>query len=336
MSLGIMKKLLLAILATTALAACSDHTIDATPNVAIEFGIADTRAENEDAINIDKFKVFGQMSCAPDEAYDTPNDIEYISIFDQDTIYLNDGVYTYDKKRYWVDDRTFHFFAVWPLSTEVTVDASFQYQLDFTTPDTADADLLADHYSTYVDPNIQVVNRIVPIEFTHLLSKVALKITRDGANNQLDNFWVKSVQLTNIKRGGTFTTSRFNQAGSWYFNDEIINFKKEYDTPIPLNLNGEESSQLIPWNGLLLIPQAIQPGNLELVIEYQYQAEGQTDSTNSIEDRTVRTYIPAMSWVANQSYVYHLVLKESNVISFKQIEVAEWGSHLTGGTIIIK
>ena len=96
----------------------------------IRFGEAVTRAAITNADDITEFKVYAEMNLVPDNATDGSN-LQWVSLFDGgEKVYRdnnNDGVtdttgdFTYNNTRYWVNDRTFNFFAVHPYETEVVV-----------------------------------------------------------------------------------------------------------------------------------------------------------------------------------------------------------------------
>ena len=323
----------------------------------IRFGEAVTRAAITDAEEITEFKVYAEMNLGPDNATDGSNQ-QWVSLFDGgEKVYRdnnNDGVtdttgdFTYNNTRYWVNDRTFNFFAVHPYETEVVVsnngDSSDAYSIQFETPESADMDFLYASVTQETEAD-QEAYQTVNFELKHITSKIKFEITRDGNNNQNDRFWIKSITLSNIKKSGTVTVAPANTDTqvSWTYGDAPINFKKEYSEYFEIGVQGDPNASAdmcTPWNdGLLLMPQNVEARKIELKIAYQYQLEGaNADETKrgEVENREIITSIPAIEWKSNTSYCYKLQLKETNLITFSQIEVAGWGSNITGGTIIIK
>lgn len=304
----------------------------------IKFGTASTRAKVESLDDILDFGVYAQMSETPDEDYETQSDIVYTHILEGAKVARTDkdsNDWDYEDEQYWVNGRTFHFFAYWPSSLETRI-YDDSYQLDYKTPVTADDDLLADYYSIYIDPNFSDYP-VVDFTFDRLLTKVRLELEQDWLKNQYDKFWIKSVKLENVKADGTLTTSRFDKEGNWYFGEEKFSKEVKYGGDQGLFIKNQTIS---PWGGagvgLHLIPQPIALNEIALTLEYDYQQGGQNDQNAEIKTNVVRASIPAGEWKAGNTYTYKVKLYKDNLIVFSNIAVELWGEPLTGGTIIIK
>ena len=361
MSLGIMKKLLLAILATTALAACSDHTIDATPNVAIEFGDLKTRAAINNADEILQFGVYAQMNLAGDndtsvDGNGNPLNTTFIDLLSNEKISRVDAAspWTYTNTRYWVDDRTFRFFAYCPYlengskSEQIglwkieptSISDKDGYALSFTTPDAADADFI-----TAFEPVVTVTNQenypTVDFKFEHELTKVSLKIWRDGAKNKNDEMYLKSVEFTGVKKSGTFYTSIFNDVeDNWTYGTETMQLSETYTTAVQLgaatigeNSNIQGSGTVAPFSELILIPQTLSGSKISIV--YEHLRSGATDRETKKIDIQLP---PATTWRAGQNIVYNVLLSDVKDITLYYIQttISAWGTPQTGGTVIIK
>ena len=103
-----------------AFAACSSETLDSADKQkeesVIHFGNLDTREVISNADQIDEFGVFAEQTVGDDES-------AYVKLLENEKVYF-DGDWTYDNKRYWIDNRTFHFFAVYPYFSDI-----FRYPL---------------------------------------------------------------------------------------------------------------------------------------------------------------------------------------------------------------
>jgi hypothetical protein len=89
----------------------------------------------------------------------------------------------------------------------------------------------------------------------------------------------------------------------------------------------------------MLIPQTISPGVVNIRVKYTFVDKYVVDGVEHIADpveKVVDTFLPAITWGAGQQYTYTMTLHEDDLITFKQIEVATWGSPQQGGAIIIK
>jgi hypothetical protein len=285
------------------------------------------------------FKVYGEMSRTPDKDYQTPNDVEYVHIFDATTVSrpsAESNEWSYDVPRYWHNNLTYHFFAVWPstLNTSIYDDG---YQIQYEAPLTADDDVLVAYYSTYIEEDATTYPAVT-LNFGRILSKVRFEIEQDWVKNPSDNFWIESVKIENVKRGGTLTTSRFNKVGSWYYGEDKLNFEKVYDGEHGDLLEHHEI--ITPWGGegvgLHFVAQPIALNEISLTIKYSYQQNGRIENTAPIETTTVTKSLPVGEWAPGKTYTYNVKLYKDNLIVFTSIAVEEWGEPITGGTIIIK
>ena len=308
----------------------------------IEFGAGSTRAKVSSLDDITAFGVYAQMSLEPDENYETPNDIVYNHILENEKVYRENSEtneWFYDDTQYWVNNRTFHFFAFWPhtLTSRISGD---NYQLDYTTPKTADDDILTGYNSIFVDTEL-VDYPTVSFDFSRVLTKVRLEIEQDWTKNSGDKFWIKSVKLQNVKNSGTLITSRFDKKGTWQYGEDKFSRENSYvDEENPHGLLFEHQKIVAPWGGesvgLHLIPQPIALNDIALTFEYAYQQNGQNADTAEIETTTVKTSLPAGEWLPGMTYTYKVKLYKDNLIVFSNISIQPWGEPITGGTIIIK
>lgn len=328
--------------------ACSSSSVEEIPSQAeeqVSIGFKtkalNSRASVSGVSDIKDFKVYAVMSEEPDEDYEQPSDVVYNHILENERVYwnatLNSGAggFMYDNTRYWVKDRTFHFFGFWPADIHADIDG-VSYNLTYSaTVASAEAkdDLLTFHSSTYVEPN-QTTFEAVPVTFNRALTQISSEITQDFVSNPYDKFCVTSVTFSGIKAGGTLTTSRFDKTGQWDLTDDKLSFSKEYTAP------GERltTNPLVVFNGLNLVPQKIDNSNnkIAFVVNYTYQQGDSNGLTGEVENKTATINLPISEWLPGRKYNYNLVLYKNNLIEFRNITVSTWGEQPDAGTIIIK
>ena len=201
----------------------------------------------------------------------------------------------------------------------------------FTTPATADEDLVLAH-ATY-NTGIEETPTTVAMNFEHMLAKIYFKVHYDTKGNKDDKFTLKEFSISNIKQEGTLQSPFNSTTVSWSANPlQNIEFKWEGEY--------EFGNELSLWqDGLMLIPQTISPGVVNIRVKYTFVDHYVVDGVEHIADpveKVVDTFLPAITWSAGQQYTYTMTLHEDDLITFKQIEVATWGSPQQGGAIIIK
>ena len=131
------------------LASCSDEFDDnPNPAKAIVFDNDQTRALVESADEILKMGVFAQINCGDVEKSEAGSN-SYVMILDNEEVSRTSpsAPWGYEHTCYWVEDRVYHFFAVWPYSGEnssvtnvtkvepVDGDGPFGYSVTFETPE---------------------------------------------------------------------------------------------------------------------------------------------------------------------------------------------------------
>lgn len=328
------------------LASCStEELIDKEQtDIPIKFGEVKTRAEVSSSADVLDFSVFAEMTYLNDdgtEAKDENNNKLYISLLDNEKVYRNSSSeeFTYTNTRYWVKERTFRFFGVYPY-TESGIDrvddlknegSTFEYTgytVDFTTPATADTDLMVAHkqetteiagtYPSYVE-----------MGFQHLLSKISFNIKQDASKNPYDEFTITKMTIMGVKKSGTYRTS--NHAGytdNWNLNNDAIIINKIFEGDgVTINSTGVD---VLGANkkGFLLLPQNTE--NIQVAIEYKYKQKGQT--TGIAKEATGK--LSGANWEAGKHYNYSLTLSVDNLIYFSTPTVETWGTAQSIGTII--
>ena len=353
-----MKRFILSIFVAAAiLSGCNEVETEGN-NTPICFGEASTRAEIKNASEIKEFKVYAEVNLGSDSAPDGSDsaadgsNLQWIPLLEGERVYRDnngDGVtddtgnFTYDNTRYWVNDRTFYFFAVYPHETEVVVNnneavnGSSTYTVNFNTPATADTDLLV--AGVPVDTNSgRPAPETVAFDFSHALTQMNIKVFYDTKKNPGDRFRVKKISLTGVRKQGLLT---FASEVTWTpSTNEVLNFVADFgEKPKELDatLSDDEKYAWLSENYLMLIPQAIALNQVKLVIEYQFlPGKGEPTEENPWVDRKVEAYLPTTQWPGGKKITYSVSLYENNDIVFSKPVVESWGEPQSGGTIIIK
>lgn len=338
-----MKRLLSIFIVACALVSCENGgelTGPSNDPKAIAFGEVSTTRAEVTADDIKEFGVFafvsqGEVGGSKENVYEALFVDEEEGKEFEERVYWDDTIngWTYDNIQFWLSNRNYHFWGIYPYSeTASTVNKDVSgnptgFSRTFTTPEKANEDLLVAHSG--VETTGETTPASVEMNFDHALSKVFFKVHYDTVGNQDDKFVLKEFSISNIKKVGTLTTT-LNGGKSWSANQtQNMNFSWKKD-------GGQDlESELNLWtDGLMLIPQTIAPSAVNIRVKYLYK-DGQ-EGGDTYEEKVVDTYLPAITWNAGAQYTYKMTLHEDDYISFKQIEVATWGSPQQGGAIIIK
>ena len=358
---SLMKKSLMSIIAVAAmlnLCSCSKEIID-EPNSqkAIVFNDVQTRGLVESADDILSMGVFAQMNLGDDSKQEERSN-SFIMLLENEHVSRTSpsADWTYEHTRYWVADRAFHFFAVWPYSGEnssvtnvksiapVAGNGAYGYSVTFETPENADQELLtAKRTKTTREPFPESVG----FNFQHELTNVNLKIWSNGApDNVEDKIKVKEVSIKNVAQTGTLHTTV--SGSSWSYSSEKIAFTKNYgDDGITVSqaqiINGQlvpnEVSDNNPSNnnpgipfgddGLLLIPHTIPSGG-SVIVTVIYDLQRPIDQEeNSWETKKLQVFLPEGTWPAGKKLTYNLIISGERTITEFQINtvVEDWIPH---------
>lgn len=353
----VMKKIFISIFAVAAmlnLCSCSNEIIDNKPcsEQAIVFNNNQTRAIVGSADDIRSMGVFAQMNRG-DDAKQEPGSNDFFMLLENEHV-KRDYPYTdwtYENTCYWVTDRVFHFFAVWPYSGEnssvtdvksiapVAGEGAYGYSVTFETPAAADQELLTAK-TTKETKTGEEFPESVGFKFQHELTNVNLKVWSNGADgNAPDNVKVKEVTLSNVKKRGTLsTTAAVESESNWTYSSDKIAFTKEYDegeygiTVSPAQIINSEfvpqgNNPGIPFgDGLLLIPQTITNSDpiLVTVVYYLYNNEEKL-----WEEKTLMTLLPEYTWTAGKRLTYNLIITGDKTFAKLEINtvVEDWIPH---------
>ncbi len=356
-----MKKIFISIMAVASvlnLCSCSNEVIE-VPDAekAIVFDNIQTRTVVNGADDVLRMGVFAQMNLG-DDAVGEAGSNDFIMLLENEDVSRTSPAapWTYEHTRYWVTDRVFHFFAVWPYSGENSSvtdvksvggprTGAYGYSLTFETPATADQDLLTAK-TTIRTKTGENFPESVGFDFQHELTNLNLKIWSNGAeDNVQDKIRVKEVTLSNVTKKGTLNTTV--SGSSWNYSSTKTSFTKTYDGDgitvsqaqiiggqlVPNEVsqyNPSKDNPGVPFeDGLLLIPHTITSSS-PVVVTVIYDLQRPIDQNEGLwEEKKLQAILPAGTWPAGKKLTYNLILSGERTITEFQIntEVEDWIPH---------
>ena len=346
-----MKKALIYIVGLAAIFSCGKVELvsGSSDKDAIVFDNVQTKAIVNSADQILSMGVMAQMNLG---AENEPGYDDYIMILDNEHVSRTSpsSPWTYENTRYWVTDRAYHFFAVWPYSgdanspvkevSSVTGDGPYAYRVKFDTPEAADQELLT---ATKTEMTTGTsFPACVDFQYEHQLTNVHFKIWRNGAADNINDYIkVKKVIVSNVTKTGTLNTTL--SSSSWSLSSSKMSFTKEYDNP---QINEISAAQIIdgrlvygeekpgvPFGdeGLLLIPHTITSTN-PVVVKVIYELQRPIDQGQQEdiwEEKTLQALLPDGAWPAGKKVTYNMVISGERTITEFQINtvVEDWNRH---------
>ena len=298
--------------------------------------------------------VLAQMNLGDEDKQEEGSN-SYIMILDNEHVTRTSPSqpWTYEHTRYWVTDRVYHFFGVWPYSGEtdspvtnvssVSDDGAYAYSLTFDTPQTADQELLTAQATAKTKTGLPFPES-VGFSFQHELSNIHLKVWSNGApDNVQDKIRVKQVIISNLTKKGTLNTTL--SSSNWSYSSDKMSITKDYgNTGIEVSqaqiINGQlvpnEVSQYNPDNdnpgipfgdeGLLLIPHTI-TSSTPVVVKVIYDLQRPIDEADDVwEQKTLLALLPEGTWPAGKKVTYNMILSGERTITEFQINtvVDDW------------
>ena len=331
---------------------CSDVDLisGSSDKDAIVFDNVQTKAVVSSADQILSMGVLAQMNLGDEDKQEVGSN-SYIMILDNEHVSRTSpsAPWTYEHTRYWVTDRAYHFFAVWPYSgdpespvsnvSSVAGDGAYAYSVTFDTPQTADQELLTAKATAKTKTGISFPES-VGFNFQHELSNIHFKIWSNGApENVNDKIRVKQVIVSNLTKKGTLNTTL--SGSSWSHSSNKMSVTKDYgDEGISVSQAQIKNGQLVPNNesnpgipfgdeGLLLIPHTITSNN-PVVVKVIYDLQRPIDQEgDEWEQKTLQALLPEGSWPAGKKVTYNMILSGERTITEFQINtvVEDWDVH---------
>ena len=341
-----MKKIILTIFAAATLLGCNQETITEVPDSpgAISFSNVSTRAGLSD-LQANGFGVWATVSSIGS------TDVSYQPILKKEHVYIPDGgtEWTYDNTQMWIPNSIFHFFAAYPHNIGIEQHTMTQngvnytaYTLDFTADGSADTeDILVATNVTHTTAESCDPDNVVSLPFSHLLSKVNVKLRQNFDIDPDFNYYVTKITISGIKGNGTYIVMPYNDSwfSYWDFNNATnIVLEKDFSAnPVLLRNKGAADPVVIlqVWDeSLMLIPQEFVGGNILVRVDYLYDVNLEDEDKG--EPKFVEGFVPAGKIEPGKSVNYTLAIANSSFITFEQPTIDPWGAPQTGGTIIIQ
>ena len=341
------------------LCSCSNEVIE-VPDAekVIVFDDIQTRTVVNGADDILRMGVFAQMNLGDEDVQEAGSN-DFIMLLENEDVSRTslDDPWTYDNTRYWVTDRVFHFFAVWPYSGEnssvtnvksiapaVAGESAYGYSVTFETPAAADQDLLTAKTMMKTKTG-QDLPESVGFNFQHELTNLNLKIWSNGApENVQDKIKVKEVTLSNVTKKGTLNTTI--SGSNWSYSSAKTSFTKTYEGGVEVSQAQIIGGQLVPnevsqynpskdnpgvpfGDGLLLIPHTITSSS-PVVVTVKYDLQRPIDvGENLWEEKKLMVVLPEGTWPAGKKLTYNLIISGDRTITEFQINtvVEDWIPH---------
>lgn len=339
------------------LCSCGNEVIE-VPDAekAIVFDDIQTRAVVNVADDILRMGVLAQMNLGDEDVQEAGSN-DFIMLLENEDVSRTglDAPWTYDNTRYWVTDRVFHFFAVWPYSGEnssvtdvkpiapATGKGAYGYSVTFETPAAADQDLLTAKTKMKTKTGWDLPES-VGFKFQHELTNVNLKIWSNGATENVnDKIRVKEVSIRNVTKRATLNTTI--SGSSWSYSSEKMVFTKTFVgdeqtvsqaqiidgklTPNPVSENNPYNNRPgIPFGeeGLLLIPHTITQSN-PVIVEVIYDLQRPIDTEEDPwEQKKLMVVLPENTWPAGKKLTYNLIISGDRTITEFQLNavVEDW------------
>ena len=320
-----MKKALVAILSLAALVACSQDSVVRTPeSTAISFDNMfvenKTRAAADPSTttaNINEFAVWGFRGDAQE------------LVFNNERVYKEGDVWTYDHLQYWMEGKDYFFGAVSPVNHEdVTVDTKDMSKdglgtISFTNTD-GSVDLIYAEKVVYASEINPSAPEKVQLQFAHLLSRVKFSF-KYNFPNELTTVAVKNIKINNSPANGSIDVTEARADWSWNIPQNGATMLVDFGHVE----NGNEFAEMDTYyesDKYRLIIPTDETRNHEItfdVVVYNNHVEAETYS--------ISTTLKDKAFVQGKSYNIVTEITPDNIvdgglkpIEFEVIEVEEW------------
>ena len=201
-----MKKVIFALAAVVALAACSkEQTIVADRGDAIGFDTFienATRAAADDFTSVSSFQVWGDVTGNIVDSND-----DYIFLYNGANVTRDGAAWTCEKTEYWIPSATYNFLAI---SGATSVDpATGAFPTKITYEANGSTDLLLSEKVTVTTDNKSIptgvnTNKCVAFTFKHLLSKVYFNFVNNSTSDNY-KFEISNITISGAKASGEYS-----------------------------------------------------------------------------------------------------------------------------------
>lgn len=170
----------------------------------------------------------------------------------------------------------------------------------------------------------------VQLSFSHLLSKINIKVSQDVVADPNNEYYILGVSVNGVLKSGSYT-------GTWGFSGNKISLVQTFKEPVLLKNGtsghtGQAELKIFGEEGILLMPQDLNLDVIEVLLEFNIKLK---DDTQLIPGM-VKGYIPAApAWQSGKAYTYEIAISRSADIKFSVPTVESWGNVVTGTTVIL-
>lgn len=320
-----MKKAFVAILSLAALVACSQDSV--------------VKTSDSTAISFDNMFVENKTRAAADPSTTTDNIKEFAVwgfrgdaqelVFNNERVYKEGDVWTYDHLQYWMEGKDYFFGAVSPVNHEdVTVDTQTMSKdglgtISFTNTD-GSVDLIYAEKVVYASEIKPSAPEKVSLQFAHLLSRVKFSF-KYNFPNELTTVAVKNIKINNSPANGSIDVTDARADWSWNIPQNGATMLVDFGHVE----NGDEFAAMDTYyesDKYRLIIPTDETRNHDItfdVVVYNNHVEAQTYS--------ISTTLKDKAFVQGKSYNIVTEITPENIvdgglkpIEFDVIEVEEW------------
>ena len=311
-----MKKVIFALAAVVALAACSkEQTVVADRGDAIGFDSFienATRVTGSEFTTVDSFQVWGTVK---GNAMNSPMSLYNGALVERNNA-VDGAAFKCSQTEYWLPSAEYNFVAL-AGHNGVTLANDMPETISYTANGTTD--LIYTKEGETVTTNPQSVpsgvngNGCVAFTFNHLLSKVYFKFTNTSANS-LCTYEISDIKIAGAKKEGTYsiTDSKWTSVSG---TAAALNFGTTGTTAI--EQNGEATSDF----ARLLLPGENQ--NLTVSFKQKFYFNGQLMSETP-DDQPITKPLTA-TFAPNGAYVINVNLQAGSPITFTLDKLEGWG-----------
>lgn len=324
------------------LSACRKVVVDTAVEVDYKMGFAVSDVQSKagyTTANIaqdgNSFKVYAYYTTDSENQYNA-SDASFQSFtetvtYDEDAVTDSGNKWISAGEYYWESGAYYKFRAYFPgdfpatITDVVASTPSFRgYTIEPQPKDQIDI-LLAETTRSYDE--IFTLGTTVPFTFSHLLSKIYLKVQM---SDQLVTDGFTSQILAAGFRGVTRTADY--SGTSWAAHTGTADVGLNFATAKELT-SGSNLIELFD-DGILVIPQSVTAG---VVRAYIHAVLPIGDSGNTIE-RPIEIILPASSpaWEPGKQYTYTATITADYNIEFSTPTIADWEGGSTSGTVVIR
>lgn len=310
------------------LGACTNHDMpdggeDTDSPISFQSTVKGSRSliDNEYAMidSVGAFKVWG---------WRTPMGGSITNVFQGEKVYHNGTSWAYDNTRYWANQSTYNFFALYPYDIpEANCDAEGKLSfglVDMRQSNEYNSALSVDLLRAEVKDMIgSATSEDVYLKFTHMLTKLNFSFKIDARNID-DQMEVTYILLNGMNCVGSMENDNWILSEPSYYWDRLER---------PQQLNATDYSPC--FKDILVFPQTIGEGQITLYVVYNYTIKGSDKPITKILETTLPVDVVSR-WEAGSELNYTGEIHVDNTITFNTPQVESWGTEQVGGTVVIK